>query len=275
MGTIKNRADIKSYLGQIGEITREGKDYISVKPNGFKKAIRLKGAIFEKKFDIGRIGRKDRGDESEKFGGIQKGRTEELEKLEQRVKRIIEKRAQYNFKRYSRSEGSDADDQGRSDADENKISIDDNYGGTRRSNLLFDGKKRGLNDGIGRIAYATIERIRISREKSAKSGERKGRAIGSIDVQNSATKQPDYRGFEQYWEQRKREQRRRRFAKSFELSFREFERQLNQLIGKIDQTIEELENRLKELEKQKAIPKIKPEIKPAPGPKKNFSGPKL
>jgi len=28
---------------ELGEITREGKDYVSVKPEGFEKAIRLKG----------------------------------------------------------------------------------------------------------------------------------------------------------------------------------------------------------------------------------------
>jgi len=305
-GVIKNRADIKSYLAQIGEITREGKDYISLKPFGFKKAIRLKGAIFEKKFDIGRIAKEGGGDEREKYRGVQTSRNEELEKLEQTIKRIVNKRAQYNRSRYKRglerNERADADDQGRADADKQKeldsssidrlAGIGRNYtvkdeattGDDRKRSEIVAGKKlsnnsnlewvatdrekkgRIIDDGIGRIAYATIERIRISREKSAKSGKRKGRAIGSIDVQNSATKQPDYRAIEQFWEQR----RRRRFRKAFEVSIREFEQRLGQLIGKIDQTIAELENRLK------AIPKIKPEIKPAPGPKKsNFSGLKL
>lgn len=49
-GSVTNRHDIRRELTELGEITREGKNYISVKPEGFSKAVRLRGAIYDEKF---------------------------------------------------------------------------------------------------------------------------------------------------------------------------------------------------------------------------------
>jgi hypothetical protein len=49
-GFIENRADVLDSLAELGEITRQGKDYISIKPEGFDKAIKLKGALFHEQF---------------------------------------------------------------------------------------------------------------------------------------------------------------------------------------------------------------------------------
>jgi len=309
MGIIKNRADIKSYLGQIGEITREGKDYLSVKPFGFKKAIRLKGAIFEEKFDIERIGEEDRGNKNQKYRRIQTSRAEELRRIREAVQRIANKRARYNVNRYKRSEGAYARDQERADADKQKALADPNIDrlvntgrnyptqdeattgdDRKRSEIVAreklqnspnqewvatDREKKGriIDDGIGRYAIKAIGRIERSRRRSALKREDERGTINAIIDKNNRPKQPYYRGFEQYWEQRKREQRRRRFARAFGESFRQVERRLNELIWKIDRAIEELGARLKELEKRKETP---PKIKPASGSKKsNFSGPKL
>ena len=308
-GVIKNRAGIKSYLAQIGEITREGKDYISLKPFGFKKAIRLKGAMYEEKFDIERIGEEDRGEENQKYRRIQTSRAEELRRIREAVQRIANKRARYNVNRYKRSEGAYARDQERADADKQKALADPNIDrlvntgrnyptqdeattgdDRKRSEIVAreklqnspnqewvatDREKKGriIDDGIGRYAIKAIGRIERSRRRSALKREDERGTINAIIDKNNRPKQPYYRGFEQYWEQRKREQRRRRFGRTFEVSFREFEQQLHELVKQIDRTIEELEARLKELEKRKETP---PKIKPAPGPKKsNFSGPKL
>ncbi len=50
-GHVNDRAAVVASLSEIGEITRQGKDYISIKPEGFDKAIRLKGAIYDEKFN--------------------------------------------------------------------------------------------------------------------------------------------------------------------------------------------------------------------------------
>ena len=46
LGLVTDRASIVSSLAEIGEITRQGADYISVKPQASTKAIRLKGALY-------------------------------------------------------------------------------------------------------------------------------------------------------------------------------------------------------------------------------------
>jgi hypothetical protein len=50
-GQINTRADIVASLAEIGTVTRQGKNYISIKPEGFDKAIRLKGAIYDEQFN--------------------------------------------------------------------------------------------------------------------------------------------------------------------------------------------------------------------------------
>jgi hypothetical protein len=50
-GAVTNRAEVVEALAELGEITRQGKDYISVKPEGHDKAIRLKGGLFDERFN--------------------------------------------------------------------------------------------------------------------------------------------------------------------------------------------------------------------------------
>ena len=52
-GLITDRADIARHVSELGEITRRGSSYISVKPHGEVRAIRLKGAIHDAEFDAG------------------------------------------------------------------------------------------------------------------------------------------------------------------------------------------------------------------------------
>lgn len=54
-GLVQDRGGVLESLAEIGEITRSGKDYISIKPEGFDKAIRLKGALYEEEFNAGAI----------------------------------------------------------------------------------------------------------------------------------------------------------------------------------------------------------------------------
>lgn len=45
-GLVTTAADVRQAVAQLGEITRSGADYISVKPEGASRAIRLKGGMF-------------------------------------------------------------------------------------------------------------------------------------------------------------------------------------------------------------------------------------
>ncbi len=48
---VRTRADIVAVLAQHGEITRTGKNSLSIKPENFSKSIRLRGTMFQRDFD--------------------------------------------------------------------------------------------------------------------------------------------------------------------------------------------------------------------------------
>lgn len=101
-GIITNREDMHQWLADIGEITREGKDYISVKPEGFTKAIRLKGVIYARDFDAHRFSEEIERKERERFGSNREDRERRVGELEQKIEAIVATRSEYNRKRYKR-----------------------------------------------------------------------------------------------------------------------------------------------------------------------------
>ena len=94
-GEITDRAGVIAALEELGEITRQGKDYVSVKPQGFGKALRLKGTIYGEKFDFRAIeaarnqeaagAGKDRGRDSSRAG-----------KARRKLKGWIKQRSEYH-----------------------------------------------------------------------------------------------------------------------------------------------------------------------------------
>ena len=99
-GLIKDHSDVKSYLTQFGEITRTGKDYISVKPNGFKRAIRLKGIAYGREFNAERLSKEVGAEQRERSQTSSEDRGREVKRIESAITRTIEQRAKYNRGRY-------------------------------------------------------------------------------------------------------------------------------------------------------------------------------
>lgn len=101
-GVVKDRADIKAKLSEVGEITREGADYISIKPTGFSKAVRLKGGIYSAEFNTRTAASTDqeitRGSREDNDYSRERAR-EAKERLEQ----AVAKRAGYNLGRYGKN----------------------------------------------------------------------------------------------------------------------------------------------------------------------------
>ncbi|MBE7941696.1 MULTISPECIES: relaxase/mobilization nuclease domain-containing protein [Ramlibacter] len=50
-GDVESREELVAKLSQMGEISRQGADYISIRPSATGKAIRLRGPIFERQAD--------------------------------------------------------------------------------------------------------------------------------------------------------------------------------------------------------------------------------
>ena len=96
-GLIENRDDMESWLGDLGEITRRGKDYISIKPEGFKKALKFKGAIYERSW-------KAAGENKTEEKGRERSPAQNRERgagyFYAEVERSTQRRGDYNQKRY-------------------------------------------------------------------------------------------------------------------------------------------------------------------------------
>ena len=101
-GKIENRADLVASLKEIGEVTRAGKDYVSVKPEGSTKTIRLKGAIYGEDFERERF---IRAIEAEDGRGLKPATRVDLERAREaaeRLKEHVQRRSKYNVERYPR-----------------------------------------------------------------------------------------------------------------------------------------------------------------------------
>jgi hypothetical protein len=99
-GLITDHSDVRSYLSQFGEITRTGKDYMSIKPDGFTKAIRLKGVAYGRTFNIERLGKEIAAEQRERSQTSTEDRKKEVKRIESAIERTIEKRALYHRRRY-------------------------------------------------------------------------------------------------------------------------------------------------------------------------------
>lgn len=100
-GQVTDRAGVIASLEELGEITRQGKNYVSVKPEGFSKALRLKGTIYGEEFDFGAI-QAARNQEETGPGADREAHAERAKAARAELEGWIERRAQYHQDRYKR-----------------------------------------------------------------------------------------------------------------------------------------------------------------------------
>lgn len=100
---IKSRQDIIDLLKEHGDITRVGNDYISFKPEGEAKAIRLKGPVFEEGADYKEL--KEKSKEYEQSKRQPKDLSQEQFKQNQeKIDRLKTFRLEYFKKQYQQKE---------------------------------------------------------------------------------------------------------------------------------------------------------------------------
>lgn len=100
---IKSRQDIIGLLKEHGDITRVGNDYISFKPEGETKAIRLKGPVFEEGADYKELKAKSKDYQQSKQEP--KNLTQEqFQKNEEKIGRLKQSRLEYFKKQYQQKE---------------------------------------------------------------------------------------------------------------------------------------------------------------------------
>jgi len=102
--TITSRAELVEFIKGNGiEVTREGKDYISVKMSDNKRAKRLKGSIYEEQFrDTRSLESISRDQEVREREFTSRDTRAELEAVSQRLSKAIQKRGEFNQGQYSK-----------------------------------------------------------------------------------------------------------------------------------------------------------------------------
>jgi hypothetical protein len=98
---VNTRADVLQALASLGQINRQGRDYISVRLEEGAKPIRLKGALYDEKFD-GRALREVAAAAQKRPGGREQPEPELAEAARSELKKAVERRAEYNQSRYQR-----------------------------------------------------------------------------------------------------------------------------------------------------------------------------
>lgn len=98
-GLVNSRADVLAALAGLGEINRQGKDYISIRTEPGAKPIRLKGPIYGDKFD-GESFRKDSATAESRPRGREKPDRESAEIARRQLEKTVGRRAEYNAQRY-------------------------------------------------------------------------------------------------------------------------------------------------------------------------------
>lgn len=110
-GLINDRDDVINLISEIGTISRQGDNYISVKVEGEEKAFRLKGELYDRQFSAESWLEIARENGTGKISGVSNGSTREVITNEHRERASsarttldekTELRAQYNKKRYKK-----------------------------------------------------------------------------------------------------------------------------------------------------------------------------
>jgi hypothetical protein len=104
-GLVTDRKSVIDSLREIGEINRQGKDYVSVKIEGFDKPLRLKGGLYAEQFNA----ESWKNNSREASQGLSSCRGVDLESAaiaKRQLERVVEARANHNAKRYFRTDES-------------------------------------------------------------------------------------------------------------------------------------------------------------------------
>ncbi len=104
-GHVSSRQDVLDALGRLGQVTRAGKDYISIRVEGAAKPVRLKGALFHEQFSseaIGALAATDAGRPAGRDHPDQEAARIARAGLEE----VVRRRAAYNASRYRTPEPS-------------------------------------------------------------------------------------------------------------------------------------------------------------------------
>ena len=103
LGLITNRDDVVHSLRDIGQITRTGKNYVSVKPEGFDRAVRLRGAIYDEKFTAESF-RETQSENGRGSPGAGANYRDRIEEVQTEYSQAIQRRERFHQRKYGRTQ---------------------------------------------------------------------------------------------------------------------------------------------------------------------------
>lgn len=192
-GAINNRQELIDLAKKSGfEITRVGNDYVSMKPLGEEKAIRLKGEIYDKQF-TSRTELTDTKTKSaeraaylakpavaERYKQALRERKGFIEKRFEKALRVVRAGKNHSeIQKYNNTKRGDIVEISKSDAG--------NFADKRSNSLANNNNKVGKNDGFGKETNAVIARAERAINNTKQSVNRASRivAAGSAIVKSA------------------------------------------------------------------------------------------
>ena len=185
-GLIDDRNDVINLLSEIGNITRQGEDYISLKIEGENKAFRFKGELYGKQFNSASwIEAANKAGQLEAAGGINVGTREyitaEHEERARTAKLALDaarkNRAAYNKKRYQKEDDKISENIHNAvisyPADRKSINIIDHHNSSVESNINPISQNNGNDrrEDIRNIQFQKYETLRNKQNDRALQGE--------------------------------------------------------------------------------------------------------
>ena len=239
-GLIGNREEVISFLQEAGfTIKRKGKDYISIKTDDMKRAIRLKGAFYGESFtSIEELGEEYSSPRATDSRNLQ----EEIRRIREELERRMARDAEANRKKYSlpKQENIRTDRGEFRRIETENMSLLGNRGNDRRDNIDNNSIKN-KNDDSRRIEDDSIRTEAIGRVRAI--GKTKQSIIDDFKKLIPRTKSINSKEYEGTTNDNKQNKRATRDNLSTTKEDRPIDRKLdeiNQRIGRIGQKIRKL-----------------------------------
>lgn len=201
-GLITNAAEMRAELAEIGEVIRQGVDkngvdFISIRPVGASRNVRLKGDIFNHDWDIHRAGRALTTASGPAAGADRANHNRAASTAREQFDAAVSRRAEYNQERYQAPARS-AD----LNADRVKPATETEPGDTGKAGAAEHQRKqpdpRRTEPEPESSSYFSNPRERRAPAGDFEDTEGRRQAASAPDRQGLA-KAADYHGFDQYW----------------------------------------------------------------------------
>ena len=221
-GLIKNRDELINYvekeLNGIVEITRKGKDYLGLKLQSDKKAVRYKGELYQNGDYADTFRQEDERKQREARELSNERDGENIRRLKTKLNELIEYKAEFIRKRYKRKTRDDSEQHRERDNNiDMEISINNSNSNlnNQRDTLFLDSKSENITERMGTSNQQKNNHYTKTNNRDTRN--RNGDIYNTKGIEN----EPNREDINRFAERKRRAMRRERPTST---SIREYER---------------------------------------------------